>query len=286
MHEKTFHGVAEWIELLRSMGGVSGKVEVVLRYIAAHPQYSSYASVRDIAAQCSVSMGTVTRAARAVGFSGWTPFQEEIRATYISSLSAREVSEQRAQDHQYASYSWLLNDRKNLNAYVNSVDPTALVSIARAIHQSDRTMVVADGSYAGIGQILAHTSSLYGYDVRLLGGRNNVSNSVAHLTSSDLIVAINFWKINRTSRHVLEACQEKGVRVVLIGEDPSVAKRFNVEFLRIPTESVGFSPSMIVALSVVQSIVAELAAIDPDRSMHMLGLAEAEWDRFGDIPRG
>jgi DNA-binding MurR/RpiR family transcriptional regulator len=55
--------------------------------------------------------------------------------------------------------------------------------------------------------------------------------------------------------------------------------------LVVPAEGVSFFPSLTPALAVVQSLCAELAAIDPERTRERVATADAMWDEFGLLDR-
>lgn len=275
-------GVANWLNDLSRRHELTKKSFAVIQALTAHPQLGSYGSIRAVAEKASVSIGTVTRTAQKLDFGGWPALQKELRTIYISSLSAIEISEQRKYGQGSLSYAYLSRDRDNLNSFIRSADLKQLARVAKAIARQRRTFIVAVGSYNGIGHILAHSASLHGYDVRLLTEEAQIINWISLLETTDLVITISFWRLYKTSYDVIQTCNQNGVPVILITENVTrdIEERC-LETVYVPSEAIGFSPSMTTVASVAHAIVAELGALDPERSKRALEKSESNWNRFG-----
>lgn len=274
-------GVADWLDQLASRQQLTRKSHTVLQSLSANPRLASFGSVREVAEKANVSIGTVTRTAQALGFVGWPALQEELRTLYLASLSASETVHSRNGGQDRPAYASLSRDRDNINSFMGSVDLDQLTRVARAIASSRRTFIVAIGSFNGVGQVLAHNAWLHGYDVRLLAEEAQIVNTVSLAEPEDLVIVISFWRFYESSYQTIQACNANGVPVVLLTE--TVTRSFEQqcsECIRIPTESIGFSPSLTAAVAVVHAIIAELMAIDPERSTQMIERADREWARF------
>ncbi|WP_035282506.1 MurR/RpiR family transcriptional regulator [Brevibacterium album] len=279
--QQVAHGVEGWLQGLAAGRKVSKKIAAVLHTISVNPRLASYGSVGVVAEKAGVSISTITRTAQSMGFAGWPSFQDELRAVYISSLSVAEISAHRQGTEARPAREWVMRDRDNLSAFANSADFAKLARVARHIAESERTFVVGRGSYSGIGQVLSHSAELYGYDVRPLVESAQVSNAIAHLRAGDLVIVINFWRVYSQTKAIVDSCAERGRSVILFGENiPREIEERCLEVVRIPTEAVGFTPSLTVVTSAVHAVVAELQSIDEDASGRAVEDAEKEWGRF------
>lgn len=274
-------GVLAWLGMLESHAHLTRGEREILSTLAAYPRLASYGSVREIARRAGASVGTVTRTAQALRFSGWAALQKEFRAIYLTSLTATEIVQHRANGQERAAYAWLNRDRDNLNAFLNTVDIEQLERVAKLIYTSERSFVVGAGSYHGVGSVLAYSATLHGTDVRLLSGGGEVTSAVAKAHPGQLLIVMSFWRLSETARHVIDAGSERGVPVVVLGDNVTrdVEQR-STEYVRIPSEAIGFSPSLTVALSVVHAIIAQIVALDPERSAGAIAQTEREWHRF------
>jgi DNA-binding MurR/RpiR family transcriptional regulator len=254
----------------------------VVRALEAHPRLASYGSVREVAEKAGVSIGTVSRAAKALGFLGWGALQQEFRARYLSSLSATGLAAQRQSGEQQPALASITRDQLNLAAALHSVDPEQLARTARRLSESRRIIVLGRGSYAGVGMILAHGCSLNGYDARLIMDEAQVPNTIASLNSDDLVVVISFWRFYESAYHAIQACAARSIPTVLLTE--TVTREIEeqcTECIKVSAEGIGFSPSLTSATAVVHGLIAELVALDPGRATESIEQAETEWDRFG-----
>lgn len=273
--------VTDWLEGLAETHPLTRQARSVVRTLVANQRLASYSSIREIANVANVSIGTVTRTAQALGFAGWPALQEELRALYLSSLSATEVAAHRTGTQDRPSYASITRDRDNLNTLVKSIDLDQLVRVAGMIAAANRTFIVATGSFNGIGQILAHTGWLHGYDVRLLSEEAQVVNTIANAREDDLVIVISFWRLYESSFQAIQSCHEAGRQVVLLTE--TVTREIEeqcTECIRVPSEGTGFAPSLTSATAVIHGIVAELIALNPERATELLRNAEREWERF------
>lgn len=281
MTDGVLSAVTDWLDQLMDTHPLTRQAHSVVRALHANQRAASYGSIRDIAKAANVSIGTVTRTAQALGFAGWPALQEELRAIYLSSLSATEVAAHRTGSLDRPSYASISRDRDNLNTLVKSIDLDQLQRVAQTIAEAKRTFIVATGSFNGVGQILAHTGWLHGYDVRLLTEEAQVVNTIANADVDDLFIVISFWRLYESAFQTIEACHDAGRPVVLLTE--TVTREIEehcTECIRIPTEGTGFAPSLTSATAVVQGIVSELIALNPERATALLTNAETEWERF------
>ena len=203
-------GVWSWIESLAAKIPLGGKGRAVINVLTSQPRLASYASVREIAAIASLSSGTVTRTAQALGFTGWPNLQAELRTHYLASLSAVELAEVRVGDSQLPAFASITRDRENLNAYSRAVDLSQIERVARAMTRARRTFVVGGGSFMGVGRIFAHSAQLHGYDVRLLDEPAQLVNVLSTVTSDVVVFGISFWRLyESTDDH--DTCGRSGL---------------------------------------------------------------------------
>lgn len=269
-----------WVAQLERAEGLTQKGRAVLKVLRTQPRLSAFASSRRLAEEAGVNVGTVTRAAQALGFNGWSQLQQEFRARYVAGLSAVEVVDEhdRAEVTVLGSLS---QDRAALRHLEKSLDVESVTETARRIRAARRTVVLAQGSYASVGVALAHNATLCGDDVVHISDPANLVNTLGGLQRGDLLIAINCWQIYTSTVEALNAAAEKGVGTVLVTDSgaPLLGTKATLQ-IAVPSEGVGFFPSLVAALAVVQSVVVELSGLDPAATRRALTSAEHEWQRF------
>jgi DNA-binding MurR/RpiR family transcriptional regulator len=270
-----------WLRGLADTEGLTRKGHAVLDVLRTRPRFSAFTSSRGVAVEADVNVGTVTRAAQALGFSGWSELQQEFRSRYMTSLSAVEVADEHSRAGTGAPAS-VARDRAALEYVERSSDLGAIAEAARRIVAARRTLVVAQGSYAAIGIALTHNAGLAGHDIVHVDDPAAIANGLARMEQQDLLVAINCWQVYASTVTALEQAARQGIGAVLISDSAAPPAGIG-DTLRIavPSEGVSFFPSLAGALAVAQAIVVELAAAEPERTREALARSETQWREFG-----
>ncbi|MGW0810164.1 MurR/RpiR family transcriptional regulator [Nonomuraea sp. NPDC002799] len=228
----------------------------------------------------------MTRIAQTLGFAGWPALQQELRARYLSSLSAGQVAAEHSGTGSPSSRS-LRRDLDSLALLTRRTDETVLRTIAEAVAAARRTVIVADGSYAAVGLALAHNARLAGYPVAAVtAGDAELANAMIAIGPGDVLIAISFWRLYESTVLAANEARARGVRVFALTDAASPALANAAEqVVMVPAESEAFFPSLTAGMAVAQALVTQLAAVDPRRTNASIEAAEAMWARFGLLHR-
>ena len=280
MTSTTSSDLHSWLEGRRPER-VGRKTAAVLSVVASQPARASYGTVQEIALLASVNIATVTRTAQALGFRGWSEFQRDLRAVYLSHLSAPEVAQQHASHGRPAAGS-LQQDRENLVLFSRSEGGETLQAAAALVAGARRTWVVAEGSFAAVALAMTHNTRLAGYEAEaVLEGGVGIANRLAQTTRDDTVVVISLWRLYQGSVHAAKEARRRGAKVVVVTDVASPVLRDVADVLvTVPAEGVAFFPSLTCSIAAVQAIVSELAAIDTERTRAAVQAAEDEWREF------
>jgi DNA-binding MurR/RpiR family transcriptional regulator len=279
-------GFEDWLRDRVPARGLQSKAGAVLDVLLSQPRRASFASAATLAELAGVNNATVTRTAQALGFSGWPALQQELRARYLSSLTAPQVA---AEHHGVGSPSSasLRRDLDNLVVLNRRSNEDIIRTVAEAVAAARRTVVIADGSYAAIGHAFAHNARLAGYDVLLVAhGGAELANTIASLDAGDVLIAISLWRLVESTVLAAEEAHSRGTRVFALTDAASPALSKAAEHvLTVPAEGVAFFPSLTAGMAVVQALVAQLASVDPSRTKSSIETAEGMWARFSLLHR-
>ncbi|MFI6789627.1 MurR/RpiR family transcriptional regulator [Nonomuraea sp. NPDC050383] len=276
----------EWLRARVPGRGLRPKAAAVLDVLVSQPRRASYGSAAELAQLAGVNVATVTRTAQALGFAGWPALQQELRARYLSSLSAGQVAAEHAGAGSPSSRS-LRRDLDGLALLARRLDERVLLTIAEAVAAARRTVVVADGSYAAVGLALAHNARLAGYPVAAVtAGDAELANAVAALGPEDVLIAISFWRLYESTVLAAHEARSRGTRVFALTDAASPALAAAAEeVVMVPAEGEAFFPSLTAGIAVAQALVTQLAAVDPAHTGASIEAAEAMWSRFGLLHR-
>lgn len=257
-------------DLLRRAEGLSRKQRRVFEFLRENPLAGAGASIEQIAEQLQVSVSTVIRTAKQLGYSGFGDLKRDLRSAYLQTLDPLEQARDRAAgsvDPDLVSAQFE-RDRSNLEELIAFLDPVEVVGLAKAIVSARRTLVVSTGSYASIGHVLAHLCRFLGHDVVLeIRGSSYLAHELANLTPRDLLVVIGFWRDRHTLLRAAARAREKGVYVVALTDNRSsrLARVANRVFA-LPAESTAFYQSMVAPMSFVYALINAVWQLDRQRS--------------------
>jgi DNA-binding MurR/RpiR family transcriptional regulator len=272
-------GYEAWLRGRLPSRGLRPKAAAVLDVLVSQPRRASFGSTGELAQLAGVNVATVTRTAQALGFAGWPALQQELRARYLSSLSAPQVAEEHTGVGSPGAAS-LRRDLDSLALLTRRFDEDDIRAVAEAVAAARRTVVVAEGSYAAVGLAFAHNARLAGYDV-LAVTAEGLANVMAAFTADDVLVAISFWRLIENTVRAANEAHRRGGRVFAVSDAVSPAlTRAAERVLVVPAEGVTFFPSLTAGMALAQAVVAQLAAVDRARTRASIEAAEAMWARF------
>ncbi|MEV0165809.1 MurR/RpiR family transcriptional regulator [Nonomuraea fuscirosea] len=276
----------DWLRERLPVRGLRGKAAAVLEVLLSQPRRASFGSAQELAQLAGVNVATVTRTAQALGFAGWPALQQELRARYLSSLSAGQVAAEHRGTGSPSSRS-LRRDLDSLAVLNRRLDESVLLTIAEAMAAARHTVIVADGSYAAVGLALAHNARLAGYPVRAVtAGDAELANAMAAIGEGDVLIAISFWRLYQSTVLAANEARSRGVRVFALTDAASPALASAAEqVVIVPAEGEAFFPSLTAGIAVAQALVTQLAAVDPARTGASIEAAEAMWAKFGLLHR-
>ncbi|MFB9904490.1 MurR/RpiR family transcriptional regulator [Allokutzneria oryzae] len=269
-----------WLRGLVPPTGLSAKSTAVLNVLISQPRRASFGSTADIAELAGVNVATVTRTAQALAFAGWPALQQQLRARYLSALTAPEVAAEHGESSEAPCLASLRRDAEGL-AVSRRLPPEAFEEIAASIAGARNTLVVAAGSYAAVGVALAHNIGLAGYPATLLTNVTELANAAARVTADDVLIAISFWRLYESTVRAAQLARDRGATVYALSDaaSPALAEAASRVVL-VPAEGVAFFPSLTAGTAVANAIVAQLAAINPSHTRAAVQAAEDQWANF------
>jgi DNA-binding MurR/RpiR family transcriptional regulator len=266
--------------------GLTPRQRTLARYIAANPAIAAFASVSEVAEKAGVTPPTAVRFAQALGFRGYGEFRQNIRHRYLGRLRPEEVL--RSQSEAHHDHDLIANvfdqDIANLRTAMQTADFALIRRVAHRIHEARRTVVVSLGSYSSAAIPLSHLCQFLGYSVTAeLRGGPHLITSLIPLGPDDLVIGISFWRVYREVAQAVGWCTERGIPTVAITDSVySPMAQAVSEAIVVPSEGTSFFQSTVAAVSVVQALVAELAAMD-SHARQRIEMVEAKYEEFATI---
>ena len=246
--------------LAESLPRLSRTHQRVAHFVANNPQFASLASTRQLAEKAGVDAASITRFAKAVGFTGFHQFRQELRHTYLGRLEPLELIERQHASSRNVYRAAILRDMQNLQNLLETIDTRTLDRLASQMLSARQVLIVAFGSYAAPAIALAHLCVALDVDVRAeTRGRVHWATQLTGLTSRDLVIGIGFWQCDRDVVAAVRWASEHGIPTVAIA-DSSVSPLARHAKLKVivPTEGMLFFQSVTASLSVVYGLIATM----------------------------
>lgn len=273
--------IAEWLDGLALGRKASPGIEAVLTILRTDAGIASFMSTQDLASRANVNVATVVRAAQFLGFSGWSALKSELRHRYLASLTAEKLLSEHDASPLGLAGSSLTNDVRNMTRLADSISPEQFMRAAAILAAADRVVVLATGSYAAAGFQLAHVGQWMGRDIELhTASGTALVNRLRLLKPGDSLVSCNLWRASKFVLEVVRVAAQRGIRIVAIADRQTAITDLAEEALLVPSEGVTFMPSTVAAVATVQALLAELSAVDPDRTMTALRDTEELWGKL------
>ncbi|CUX06838.1 MurR/RpiR family transcriptional regulator (plasmid) [Agrobacterium rosae] len=270
----------DWLRHLDEKHELTPAAHEVVQAVINDPRHASFASAAELAMRANVNVATITRTAQSLGFSGWPDLRQEIRARFMSKLSAPEVSVVHQQETgSERPFDAALNRQiEQLTALRRRTDRQSVRDVAKTIADAKRRIVVGSGSFASIANILAHHATLCGYRTELATDGVMIANALGDVKEGDVVVIITFWRLYNSAIRAARQAKERGATTCIITDAAVDALAENGDHLLLaPAESTSFYTTILPGISLVEAISAELGALDPAMSARSIANFEEQW---------
>lgn len=262
-------------ELTSRVAGARGKLaandERILGHVHETLDELPFHTSDSLARSVGVSRAAVVRFAQKLGYAGFTELQHAsrhaVRQSQESPLSrfsgapSGPLLEQKA-----------VQDSRNVLA-TEALVRDAIGPAAQSIAQAERVYLVAARKSSGL---VVH------FDRLLAGVRENVHlidpgfpDEIADAGRGDIVVACLFRRYSRLTVDLLKLARAAGAQVVLVtdGRGHDFAVHADEVIVAVATSPTLYD-SMVGPLFALESLVAEVAAVDPQRSRQRLKAVE------------
>lgn len=244
-------------------------------YLQRHPDGLAFHTSSSLSDAAGVSQAATVRFARRLGYEGFSEMRdlarEELRDGLHTLAGRFEQSPQSSEKFD--------QDAENLRITQGYV-AEALPRAAKCIHRAGKAYVLGDRESHGLASFLHRRLHTIASHTRFL--EPSFPDEVANLTEKDVLIACVFRRYSSLSVNILEAARRTSAGVVLItdGEDESFVSTSDL-LLVCSTKSRRFHWSMVAPVAVIESLVSEVAAVDPKAARQRLEQTERFKDSSG-----
>jgi DNA-binding MurR/RpiR family transcriptional regulator len=248
------------------------------RYVLANYESVAFATVSELAEQAGVSDATIVRFAKALEFSGYPAFQQEIRRMVRAELRGAERFRRGVEPKPTARTPLdivIEKERENISALHGSHDAKAFAKALRMLRTASRVLVVGTRSTASLACHLWFALSKLEIDAtRVLTITSETYDLVSRTDSRTCVVLTGFPRYLREQVELLEFARRRKLATLTITDSTFSPLQGDVS-LYAPAESASFVAFHSAPLILINALVHELSAADKAQTLEALNRFEA-----------
>ena len=252
-----------------------GAMRRIADTLMADPLLGALWGIESMAERANVSMGTVMRFSKRLGYRGFSDFRDALReACQLRSEGAPLEALEAPTDVFWALSEVARRDQENLNRLLQSVDQAVLESATQLLIRSQHRVLLGRGVSHVMGQIMAFNLTQAGLPC-IAATPSDFSNQVANPGPKDLLVVLAFAPYSRETVDAAAFAKRTGTPVLAFtdGKDSPLAKSANVVVV-LPSEDFLFSFGLSTFSILSHAFAIAVAAQDPAGTVKRLKAAD------------
>ena len=237
-----------------------GANQKVAAFFLNHIQDAAFMTVEEIAKQAGVSPGTVSRAAKAMGFTGFPDIQNQIRQVIRINISPQTRMEKAGRGGFNPAASLQL-DIENLRILSQAVPADTIREAASLLAKAPAVHVMGTRSSYSAAHFLAFNLGQIRENVVLVEAKTGqLLDEIRRLRKGDLFVSIALPRYSRDTIIMTEEAQKAGCRILAVTDSAfsPIATLAELSLL-VACESLSFFNSYVAAFALANTLISQVA---------------------------
>lgn len=243
--------------------------------LMSDPLLGALWGIEEMAERSGVSVGTVMRFSKRLGYKGFSDFREALR----EACQARSEGEPLEVLEAPTDVFWALaevarRDGENLDRFRKSVDKATLEGATQLLTRAQHRVLLGRGVSNVMCQIMAFNLTQAGLPC-IAAIPSDFSNQVANLGTKDLLVVISFAPFSRETVDAAAFAKRQGIPVLAFTDrkDSPLARSAN-QVVVLPSEDFLFSFGLSTFSVLSHALAIAVAAMDPAGTVKRLKAAD------------
>lgn len=231
--------------------------------------------IESMAERAQVSVGSVMRFAKRLGYKGFSEFRDALRVACTARSGEAELEQLEVPTDMLGTLGEVVRrDGDHLTRMIQAVDHSLLESAVRTLVEADHRVILGRGVGQVMGQIFAFYLTQAGLPC-IAALPSDFSNQVANLGVRDLLVVISFSPYSRETVDAAIFAKENGVPVLAFSDrkDSPLAPYADI-LIPVPSENLLFSFSLTSFAALSNAFAIVLAARDQSGTLKRLKAAD------------
>jgi DNA-binding MurR/RpiR family transcriptional regulator len=257
--------------------GLPEAQRAIANALMGDPLLGALWGIEATAERSGVSMGSVMRFAKRLGYKSYSDFRNALRdaCNARSGGSESELADLEVPTDLFGTLAEVVQrDSQQLNRMIQMVDHAKLQRAAEILLQTRHRLILGRGVSHVMGLILAFYLTQAGVSCSA-ALPSDFSNQAANLEAQDLLVAISFHPYSRETVDAAIFAKQNGVTILGISDRPdSPLAEYADILIPVPSENLLFSFSLTSFAALAHAFAIVLAARDESGVLKRLKAAD------------
>jgi DNA-binding MurR/RpiR family transcriptional regulator len=256
----------------------------VIDHLLRDTRYAAVISGPELAKALAVSESTVTRAAQALGFTGFPDLQAQLRLHFVTSVPERVASTvaELGDAPIAAALHIMLEDADNIRQTAEDLVPGDVAAAVDALVAARRVYIFGSRGSFGLAIMLGMGLRLLLPDARVLNqAAGDLPDQLIPMDAEDALIAVSLRRVDRVTVDVMHhAHRTRAAMVVITDHRSSVITRLADIPLVVRPAPLRLTPSYAAGASLVNVLITMTSLRVRDRARPHLQTAEGLWHDF------
>ena len=259
--------------------GMTHAQKTVANYVGEHPDDIAFCTLETLAAKINVSTTTVIRFARAMGYSGFSDMQDEVKREMQTKSTLPErlddlISSRGGED--LTLQSCFATDMDNLSQTLSGLDPQELKKAVDMISGANRIYILGMRSSFSLAHYLTSRLGEIKRNVSFVQSTGMIyPEEVVSAGEGDVCIAYVFPRYSKTALNILAWMRSYGVKVILFTSMNDLPIRSYGDLcFNCAINSTSCKNSLTAPMCLTNYLVAELANQNYDEAHEVLSRTE------------
>jgi DNA-binding MurR/RpiR family transcriptional regulator len=254
----------------------------LLNYILANDEEAIFLTIQDLSKRVNVSVATVVRLAKALGYAGFPQFQQQLRAIFrdkLTTVSRLQKAAQSETSEENVLVKVFQQDIENITETMKQVSVDDFRQFVKALNSAKRIVIIGLRSAHSLAVLMGVALEFLQRDVWIVSpGIGDMWDRLLGLRKDDVVVGICFPRYTKETVEVLRFAHENGIKTLAITDSPiSPLARYAQCVLPARCKMDSFIESFTAALSLINAIVTAAGVNRKDATMNSLKKLEEFW---------
>jgi DNA-binding MurR/RpiR family transcriptional regulator len=261
--------------LASAYGALPAAQRAIADLLMSDPLLGALWGIEEMARRAQVSVGSVIRLARHLGFRGFSDFRDALRAAASARSGEPTLSQLEPPTDVFGTLGEVVRrDGEGLQQLLRAVDHAMLESASRLLVGADHRVILGRGLGNLMGSILAWHLTQAGVPC-IAAIPSDFANQVANLGPRDLLVVLSFAPYSRETVDSAAFAKSNGVPVLAFSDrrDSPLSPHADI-LLPVPSQDLLFSFSLTSFSALSHAFAIVLAARDQQGTLKRLQAAD------------